>query len=73
MNFQEKLAGVVNRYDEVQALLSSPGLSADELVKLNKEISTLEPVVVEPTTNSEGLKEKVCSVCIHPVSVYLLQ
>ena len=45
MNLQEKLAGVVNRYDEVQALLSSQGISADELVKLNKEISNLEPVV----------------------------
>ena len=45
MNFQEKLAGVVNRYDEVQSLLSSQGISADELVKLNKEISTLEPIV----------------------------
>ncbi len=45
MNLQEKLAGVVNRYDEVQSLLSSQGISADELVKLNKEISTLEPIV----------------------------
>ena len=45
MNFQEKLAGVVSRFEEVQALLSSPSISADELVKLNKEISVLEPVV----------------------------
>ena len=45
MNFQEKLAGVVTRFEEVQALLSSPNISADELVKLNKEISVLEPVV----------------------------
>ena len=45
MNFQEKLAGVVNRYEEVQALVSSPNINADELVKLNKEISVLEPVV----------------------------
>jgi peptide chain release factor 1 len=45
MNMQEKLAGVVNRYEEVQALLASPGISADELVKLNKEIAVLEPVV----------------------------
>lgn len=45
MNFQEKLAGVVSRFEEVQALLSSPSVSADELVKLNKEISVLEPVV----------------------------
>ncbi|MBR5598831.1 MAG: peptide chain release factor 1 [Alphaproteobacteria bacterium] len=45
MDFQEKLAGVVNRFEEVQALLSSPQVSAEELVKLNKEISVLEPVV----------------------------
>lgn len=45
MNFQEKLAGVVNRYEEVQALVSSPNINAEELVKLNKEISVLEPVV----------------------------
>lgn len=45
MNFQEKLAGVVSRYDEVQSLLSSPSINAEELVKLNKEISVLEPVV----------------------------
>ncbi len=45
MNFQEKLAGVVSRFEEVQALLSTSGISADELVKLNKEMSVLEPVV----------------------------
>lgn len=45
MNFDEKLSGVVTRFDEVQALLSSPDTSTDELVKLNKEISVLEPVV----------------------------
>ncbi len=45
MNLSEKLAGVVSRYEEVQALLSSPDVSADELVKLNKEIAVLMPVV----------------------------
>ena len=45
MNFQEKLAGVVTRFEEVQALLSSPNTSAEELVKLNKELAVLEPVV----------------------------
>ena len=35
MNFQEKLAGVVSRYEEVQSLLASPSIGADELVKLN--------------------------------------
>ncbi len=44
MNLDEKLANVVNRYEEVQALLASD-VSTDELVKLNKELSTLEPVV----------------------------
>ena len=44
MNFEEKLANVVNRYEEVQALLST-NISSDELVKLNKELSVLEPVV----------------------------
>lgn len=44
MNFEEKLANVVNRYEEIQALLTS-NISSDELVKLNKELSVLEPVV----------------------------
>ena len=44
MNLDEKLANVVNRYEEVQALLASD-VSTDELVKLNKELATLEPVV----------------------------
>lgn len=45
MNLDEKLANVVNRHEEVQALLSSPDVSSEELVKLNKELSVLEPVV----------------------------
>lgn len=45
MNFEEKLSGVVTRFEEVQALLASPDTSTDDLVKLNKEISVLEPVV----------------------------
>ena len=44
MNFEEKLANVVNRYEEVQALLTSTS-NSDELVKLNKELAVLEPVV----------------------------
>jgi len=44
MNWDEKLSNVVNRYEEVQALLNS-GVSTEELVKLNKELSNLEPVV----------------------------
>lgn len=45
MNFAEKLANVVNRHDEVQALLSDPGLNSDDLVKMNKELAALAPVV----------------------------
>lgn len=45
MSFAEKLSNVVNRHDEVQALLSDPDILADELVKLNKELSALSPVV----------------------------
>ena len=45
MNFTEKLANVVNRYHEVEALISEPGLSSDDLVKMNKELSSLTPVV----------------------------
>lgn len=45
MNLEEKLANVSNRYEEVQSLLSSPDISSDELVKLNKELAVLEPVV----------------------------
>ncbi len=44
MNFEEKLANVVNRYEEVQSILTS-NISSDELVKLNKELAVLEPVV----------------------------
>ena len=45
MSFAENLANVVNRYDEISSLLSSPGLSADEMVKMNKELAELLPVV----------------------------
>lgn len=45
MNFAEKLANVVNRYEELEALIVSPGLNSDDLVKMNKEISQLAPVV----------------------------
>ena len=44
MNLDEKLSNVVNRYEEVQALLTS-GVSTEELVKFNKELANLEPVV----------------------------
>ena len=46
MSFAENLANVVNRYDEISSLLSAPGLSADEMIKMNKELAELEPVVV---------------------------
>lgn len=43
--FAEKLANVVSRFEEIQSLISSPDLNADELVKMNKELSALTPVV----------------------------
>lgn len=36
MSFAEKLANVVNRHDEIQALLSSPDVSPDDLVRMNQ-------------------------------------
>ena len=45
MSFAENLANVVNRYDEISSLLSAPGLSADDMVRMNKELSELSPVV----------------------------
>lgn len=44
MNLEEKLANVVRRHEEIEALLSS-NINPDEMVKLNKELSTLEPIV----------------------------
>ena len=44
MNFEEKLANVVNRFEEVQSLLTT-AVNSDDLVKLNKELAVLEPVV----------------------------
>ena len=41
MNFAEKLANVVNRYNEVEALISAPNLNSDELVRMNKELACL--------------------------------
>lgn len=45
MNFSEKLANVVNRYNEVESLIAEPNLSSDELIKMNKELATLTPIV----------------------------
>ena len=45
MNFSEKLANVVNRYNEVESLILNPDLPSDELVKMNKELSSLAPIV----------------------------
>ncbi len=43
MDFEEKLAGVVRRHEEIESLLAA-GPDAAELVKLNKELSLLTPV-----------------------------
>lgn len=45
MNFSEKLANVVNRYNEVESLIVDPKLSSDDLVKMNKELASLAPIV----------------------------
>lgn len=45
MNFAEKLANVVNRYNELNALVSEPDLPADKMIKMNKEMAALAPVV----------------------------
>ncbi|MDR1693988.1 MAG: peptide chain release factor 1 [Lactobacillaceae bacterium] len=45
MSFIEKLSNVVNRYEEINALLSSPNVNPDDLVKMNKELSNLTPIV----------------------------
>lgn len=45
MNFSEKLANVVNRYKELESLIVEPSLSSDKLIKMNKELATLSPVV----------------------------
>lgn len=45
MNFSEKLANVVNRYSELEALIIDPALSSDEMVKMNKELASLAPIV----------------------------
>lgn len=45
MNFAEKLANVVNRYNEVESLIAEPNISSDELVKMNKELANLAPIV----------------------------
>jgi peptide chain release factor 1 len=44
MNFEEKLDNVVRRHEEIESLLASE-ISADDLVRLNKELSLLTPVV----------------------------
>lgn len=45
MNFSEKLASVVDRYNELEALIIAPELSSDEMIKMNKELASLAPVV----------------------------
>ncbi len=44
-SFAEKLSSVVDRYSELEALISSPNISSDELIKMNKEMAALGPVV----------------------------
>ena len=44
MNLEEKLSNVVRRHEEIEALLSS-NISPNEMVKLNKELAILTPIV----------------------------
>ena len=44
MNLEEKLSNVVRRHEEIEALLAS-GIASDEMIKLNKELSILNPIV----------------------------
>ena len=55
MNFAEKLANVLNRYNELETLISEPDLPADQMIKMNKEIAALAPVVeaIEQYNNLE--------------------
>lgn len=45
MSLLENLEKIVNRHDELQSLLSSPSLNSDDMVKMNKELSNLTPIV----------------------------
>ena len=45
MNLNEKLANVVNRYNELEALIAAPDITTENLVKMNKELANLAPVV----------------------------
>lgn len=58
MNFAEKLSNVVNRYNELEALVSAPNVSSDDLVRMNKEMSALAPVV-EAINNWHHLEQNM--------------
>ncbi len=45
MDFIEKLSNVKDRYNELEALISEPNISSDDLVKMNKEMANLAPIV----------------------------
>lgn len=45
MNLEEKLENVLNRYNELNSLIIDPSINAENLVKMNKEISVLAPLV----------------------------
>ncbi len=58
MNFAEKLSNVVKRYNELEALVSAPDISSDDLVRMNKELSSLAPVV-EAINNWHRLEQNM--------------
>ena len=59
-SFAEKLANVVSRHDEISALLSSPDVGADDLVRMNKELAALTPVVEAKNEYNKNINGKNC-------------
>ncbi len=45
MNLLEKLSSIKSRHDELLSLLSDSSVSSDDMVKYNKELSSLMPIV----------------------------
>ena len=64
MDLNEKLANVTNRYKELEALIAEPDVTAENLVKMNKEMSTLDPVdeaIEEYAKTYSGMKAKAAA------------
>ncbi len=57
MSFDEKLAQVLSRVEELSARMSGEELSAEELVKLSKEYSELDPIAAA-IRNLQALRDE---------------